>query len=309
MKNFSKQIYSDNVGEWYVGDILSFIKEAEVPVDTFSVSYLAKLAFAPSEHEQFDEVPGSEEFEIRADESDLSFPIIVVEYGDESFIADGNHRLRKAQKLGLKSIRGYRLDNETLHKIKTVPNVTTAMLSIVTSAVLMEEFAINLGSSSAAINILKILRPLNDELAHLNSLVISGRYDSAIKIITAHVLPRGDGFFIRKNYDYGEAWPKVLDEFRRGKVKNVVDMAKKLRRWKGDKSKENVDISVDIKKDIDRKKILQRAELESLIDLNSYCGSDDNAEYWNSLLDTEGDDSYHQAIEEFIEYATKEIEC
>ena len=35
---------------------------------------------------------------------------------------------------------------------------------------------------------------------------------------------------LRKNYDYGEVWPKVLDEYRDGKVKSLREFMDKLRR-------------------------------------------------------------------------------
>lgn len=36
----------------------------------------------------------------------------------------------------------------------------------------------------------------------------------------------------RKNYDYGEGWQKMLDEFRAGKIKGVRDFVKKKRKEK-----------------------------------------------------------------------------
>ncbi len=81
--------------------------------------------------------------------------------------------------------------------------------------------------------------------------------------------------FWRKNYDYGEIWPGVLDAYRDGKVKTIVEYA----RQKGKA----------------RKRMRKKATLSNAAS---------SAEYWMNLLD--GSDSL--AVESCIAY-TKQIKC
>ena len=68
----------------------------------------------PSEHETGSDLPGHPEFIKRAQNASLGFPIILVKYPDGLWIADGVHRLWKANKEGLKTIRGYVYDDAEL---------------------------------------------------------------------------------------------------------------------------------------------------------------------------------------------------
>lgn len=52
-----------------------------------------------------------------------------------------------------------------------------------------------------------------------------------------HIMPRLDGFFFRKNYDYGEGWHDMVEKFREGKIKSVKDWLDKRRAPKKKKRK------------------------------------------------------------------------
>ena len=112
--DWSTQVFSDDTGEYLVGDILSYIEGAEIPLTNFAVEDLVEINLAPSPEETGDQVPGSAEFVKRAAHSDLSYPIIVVEYPDGRFIADGVHRLWKAYKTEQSKIKGYLLTSDEL---------------------------------------------------------------------------------------------------------------------------------------------------------------------------------------------------
>lgn len=107
----SKQIYSDNNGEWSVDDIIEYAKTPaviDIPIE------MLEHNLEPSENEIADEVPGSSEFIERAEKSDLRYPIIVIAYPDGMWIADGVHRLWKAKSMKKGSIRGYIIAHEVL---------------------------------------------------------------------------------------------------------------------------------------------------------------------------------------------------
>lgn len=204
----------------------------------------------------------------------------------------------------LKKVASYLSETNNLPIKKA--DFTSTMLTVGALLSDFESYALNLKSDLATLDILKIINSERAELDTINKLAVEHNYDAMLKTVFSHAVPRGDGFFIRKNYDYGEAWPQVLEQFKKKKIKNVVDMARKLRRWKGDSSKDNVNHSVDTDKDIAKKKLMQRAFQESLLHLDAYCGKEENVEYWNQLRE---EDEYNKAVEDFIEYATEEIEC
>lgn len=54
-----------------------------------------------------DEEIGSEKFSQRANRADLAYPILIHEINGEKWIIDGAHRLYKAHKAGLPSIKAY----------------------------------------------------------------------------------------------------------------------------------------------------------------------------------------------------------
>ena len=112
---FYDQTYSDDEGTYNVPDIFEYAKKngelKKIPIRKL----LHNLE--PSPHESGDELPGSQEFIERAEESDLSYPIIVVKYPDGWFIADGVHRLWKANDRGAKTMNGYLIDHAELEQI------------------------------------------------------------------------------------------------------------------------------------------------------------------------------------------------
>jgi hypothetical protein len=82
----------------------------------------------------------------------------------------------------------------------------------------------------------------------------------------------------RKNYDYGELWPKILDDYRDGKIKTIVDFLKKKRS--------------------------NSKKASTIGPIDSYCSSDRNVDYWKQLLDT----SPSESVSDFIQYV-KSVSC
>jgi hypothetical protein len=113
---FYDQTFSDGDGTWKVPDIEEYArtngKRIKVPVR----SLLNNLE--PSPRESGDELPGHPEFIDRANEADLSYPIIVVKYPDGLWIADGVHRLWKARDEGLEEIAAYVINHSELSNIE-----------------------------------------------------------------------------------------------------------------------------------------------------------------------------------------------
>lgn len=112
--DWTTQIFTDDNGEYKIGDILDYIKEANIPMSNFTVEDLVEINLAPSPEETGDQVPGSPEFIKRAEHSNLKYPIIVVEYTDGRFVADGVHRLWKAHSSGRSKIKGYLISSDEL---------------------------------------------------------------------------------------------------------------------------------------------------------------------------------------------------
>lgn len=168
-------------------------------------------------------------------------------------------------------------------------------------------------SKDAYLHLMNVVSSIEDQLLEIDLHIVKGEFSKALIKIAEHAYPRKKDFYIRRNYDYGEFWPTVLDEFRAGKIKDVVEMSRKLRRWpekdkkekKQTKSEKELDTKV-INPDMDRKKLVQRASEESLIPLDSYCGNKKNKEYWSKMKDLEED--YNQAIEDFLKYI-EESKC
>jgi hypothetical protein len=106
-----KQEFGDARGTWLVGDLHKYIKENELEPQSFSVKELAKNNLDPEEETETSD-KSKENFQTRAHSSDLKFPIVVVEYPDGLWIADGVHRTWKAKNNKQKEIMGYLLDWE-----------------------------------------------------------------------------------------------------------------------------------------------------------------------------------------------------
>ena len=84
----------------------------------------------------------------------------------------------------------------------------------------------------------------------------------------------------RNNYDYGELWPKVLDDYRDGKIRTIVDFVRKKR------------------------KAEKRKKSSYVAPIDSYCGSKRNVKYWSELLKS----SPSQSVVDFIKYI-QEVAC
>ena len=117
VKPWNQQIYSDDTGEYNVGDIHAHARR-NGKLQSFKIKDLEELNFQPSVNEHATDQPGSAQFVSRALKTDLSRPIHVVRYPDGDFIADGVHRLWHARSKGHTAIKGYLIDSKTLPAIK-----------------------------------------------------------------------------------------------------------------------------------------------------------------------------------------------
>lgn len=110
------QTFSDNNGTYSVPKIVNYAKEnkkiKEIPISKL----LHNLE--PSPYESGSELPGHPEFIERANQTDLIYPIIIVKYPDGLFIADGVHRLYKANSLNQKTMKSYVLNQNELEQFK-----------------------------------------------------------------------------------------------------------------------------------------------------------------------------------------------
>lgn len=165
--------------------------------------------------------------------------------------------------------------------------------------------------SSARNDLLGVVSRVRDSLDIVDSHIIRGEYSSAFHKIADHFMPRKKDYYIRRNYDYGEFWPAVLDAYRDGKIKDVVEMSRKLKRWPEQEdepvkrpNEKHIDTKID-NPDKKQKELLSRAQEESLLFLDSYCDKEKNIEYWSQMKD---DDEYNEAVEDFINYI-KEVKC
>lgn len=107
-KSWDQQKFSDDRGTWIVGDLHKYIQENGIQKQLFFVDKLAKNNLNPKEGAQTSDA-SKKDFVSRAHASDLKYPIIVVKYPDNLWIADGIHRTWKAKQAGDKLIMGYLL--------------------------------------------------------------------------------------------------------------------------------------------------------------------------------------------------------
>jgi len=122
------QTFSDTASDgqtfsWKIGDIFDYIDGRGYPLE-IPVDFLVEDNLQMSPEDIADEVVGSPEFIERAQQADLSYPIIVVRYPPSRrdpegalFIADGVHRLWKAVDEGHESIMGYLIESDDLWDI------------------------------------------------------------------------------------------------------------------------------------------------------------------------------------------------
>ena len=117
-----KKFTDPNSGEVYlVGDIVDFVKNNGVADIIFNVEELANNNLHTNEEDiannPTDDIPGSKDFIAQADNTDVEFPIYVIEYPDGLYVANGIHRLWKAKEMGLKNLRGYLIKSDNLPQI------------------------------------------------------------------------------------------------------------------------------------------------------------------------------------------------
>lgn len=111
--DYYDQEFSDKNGVYSVGKMIEFARKNKDPKNIEIEKLLHNLE--PSEHETGSDLPGHPEFIKRAKHASLEFPIIVVKYPDGLWIADGVHRLWKANQEGKETIRGYVYNDTELH--------------------------------------------------------------------------------------------------------------------------------------------------------------------------------------------------
>lgn len=119
------------------------------------------------------------------------------------------------------------------------------------------------------------------ELTTCQEEVILAKMASETLISTAAKKSRRAPGPFRKNYDYGELWSKVMDDYRSGKIRTITDFIRKKHRAQKRNKKASYIAPID-----------------------SYCGSKRNMEYWKELLKT----SPSQSVIDFIKYI-KEVSC
>ena len=110
------QTFSDNNGTYSVPKIVNYATENKTIQNIPMSELLHNLE--PSSHESGSELPGHPEFIQRANQTDLKYPIIIVQYPDGLFIADGVHRLYKAHSQNKKTMKSYVLNQNELEQFK-----------------------------------------------------------------------------------------------------------------------------------------------------------------------------------------------
>jgi len=110
------QTFSDNNGTYSVPKIVNYATENKEIQNLPLEPLLHNLE--PSPHESGSELPGHPEFIERAEQTELKYPIIVVQYPDGLFITDGVHRLYKANSKNHKNIKAYLINQNELEQFK-----------------------------------------------------------------------------------------------------------------------------------------------------------------------------------------------
>ena len=114
--DYKDQEFSDKNGLYSVSQMIDYSNKNKTLQNIDTKMLLHNLE--PSEYETGSDLPGHPEFIKRAEAASLKYPIVVINYPDGLWIADGVHRLYKANQLGLETIKGYILDSSELDKFK-----------------------------------------------------------------------------------------------------------------------------------------------------------------------------------------------
>jgi ParB-like nuclease family protein len=102
------ELYANGIFEFNITEIIAYIQDNldHVTLEEIAVSDL----FAGSSSINASHV----------DSVDISQPVIVAEISPGRYnVIDGNHRMEKARRMGIKSMRAYKLDSEQHTKILT----------------------------------------------------------------------------------------------------------------------------------------------------------------------------------------------
>ena len=106
-----EQVFGDARGTWLVGDLFDY-SENRYDLQEILVSDLEENNLNDVGHKTSDK--SKKAYIKRAMESNLDYPIIVINYPDGLWIADGTHRAWKARELGVPYLMGWILDWEEI---------------------------------------------------------------------------------------------------------------------------------------------------------------------------------------------------
>jgi len=106
-----EQVFGDARGTWRVGDLFDYASN-RYDLQQILVSDLEENNLNDFDQTTSDE--SEEDYVSRAMSSNLDYPIIVVNYPDGPWIADGTHRAWKARELGVPYLMGWILDWEEI---------------------------------------------------------------------------------------------------------------------------------------------------------------------------------------------------
>jgi hypothetical protein len=117
-ESFKSQFYTDNTGKWRITDIHQWIKDNKISAVSLPVKALtADNLKTPYFDDDFDPSVYSQDFIERAEQSNTNIPIVVFDYPDGMFVADGLERLWKADKDRESKIKTYFIDSNSLQEI------------------------------------------------------------------------------------------------------------------------------------------------------------------------------------------------
>jgi hypothetical protein len=106
-----EQVFGDARGTWLVGDLFDYASN-RYNLQQILVSYLEENNLNDGGQTTTD--ASEEDYVSRAMAANLDYPIIVVNYPDGPWIADGTHRAWKARALDVPYVMGWILDWEEI---------------------------------------------------------------------------------------------------------------------------------------------------------------------------------------------------